>query len=430
MAARIGADMRAVGVHQGLAPVLDVVRDARWGRVEETIGEDPYLVGTIATAYVRGLESAGSRRDPQALRRLLGLEGRPQPRPGLDRPARARRRAAAAVRDGGARVRGALGHELRTPTSTACPSAADALAAHRAAARHLGLRRHRRRRLLRDRLPAPAARGRRGLGGCRRVGARRRHRRRAADRQDLLGPARRGRRGRTRRRGARRPGAAPRAAAEGRARPARRRLVARARCARGAATWARLPTTLRGSVDLDSAENRDSPARSPSRRVVLLRNDGLLPLPAAPQPRDHRRDRPERRRPLRRARLLLVPGTRGRAASRGADRHRAADPARRAPRRVPGRRPSCYVRGTIGRRRRDRRHPRGRRRGRRGRCRRARARRPGRPVRPRHERRGLRRRDPRAARRPAGAARRRAGRRARRPSSRCSPAAPTRSARP
>ncbi|MEU7373647.1 glycoside hydrolase family 3 N-terminal domain-containing protein [Streptomyces albidoflavus] len=59
MAAAIGRDLRSVGVHQGLAPVLDVVRDARWGRVEETIGEDPYLVGTVATAYVRGLESAG-----------------------------------------------------------------------------------------------------------------------------------------------------------------------------------------------------------------------------------------------------------------------------------------------------------------------------------------------------------------------------------
>lgn len=59
MAARIGSDMRAVGVHQGLAPVLDVVRDPRWGRVEETIGEDPYLIGTIATAYVQGLQSAG-----------------------------------------------------------------------------------------------------------------------------------------------------------------------------------------------------------------------------------------------------------------------------------------------------------------------------------------------------------------------------------
>ncbi|MER6071863.1 glycoside hydrolase family 3 N-terminal domain-containing protein [Streptomyces sp. NPDC001817] len=59
MARRIGHDLRASGVHQGLAPVLDVVRDPRWGRVEETIGEDPYLVGTIGTAYVRGLESAG-----------------------------------------------------------------------------------------------------------------------------------------------------------------------------------------------------------------------------------------------------------------------------------------------------------------------------------------------------------------------------------
>ncbi|MQY36651.1 Beta-glucosidase BoGH3B [Streptomyces sp. RB17] len=59
MAAAIGRDMRSVGVHQGLAPVLDVVRDARWGRVEETIGEDPYLVGSIGTAYVQGLQSTG-----------------------------------------------------------------------------------------------------------------------------------------------------------------------------------------------------------------------------------------------------------------------------------------------------------------------------------------------------------------------------------
>ncbi|MEU4150173.1 glycoside hydrolase family 3 N-terminal domain-containing protein [Streptomyces sp. NPDC026659] len=59
MGRRIGADLRSVGVHQGLAPVLDVARDLRWGRVEETIGEDPYLVGTVGAAYVRGLESAG-----------------------------------------------------------------------------------------------------------------------------------------------------------------------------------------------------------------------------------------------------------------------------------------------------------------------------------------------------------------------------------
>jgi beta-glucosidase len=59
MGSRIGRLMRDLGVHQGLAPVLDVARDLRWGRVEETIGEDPYLVGTIGSAYVRGLESAG-----------------------------------------------------------------------------------------------------------------------------------------------------------------------------------------------------------------------------------------------------------------------------------------------------------------------------------------------------------------------------------
>ena len=59
MGRAIGDDMRSVGVHQGLAPVLDVVRDYRWGRVEETLGEDPYLVGSIGAAYVRGLEDAG-----------------------------------------------------------------------------------------------------------------------------------------------------------------------------------------------------------------------------------------------------------------------------------------------------------------------------------------------------------------------------------
>jgi beta-glucosidase len=59
MAGRIGRSMRAAGVHQGLAPVLDVTRDYRWGRTEETIGEDPYLVGMVGAAYVRGLEGAG-----------------------------------------------------------------------------------------------------------------------------------------------------------------------------------------------------------------------------------------------------------------------------------------------------------------------------------------------------------------------------------
>ena len=47
--------MRA-GAHQGLAPVLDVCRDPRWGRLEETFGEDPYLVSRMGVAFVRGLQ--------------------------------------------------------------------------------------------------------------------------------------------------------------------------------------------------------------------------------------------------------------------------------------------------------------------------------------------------------------------------------------
>jgi beta-xylosidase len=59
MARAFGKNMHDVGIQQGLAPVLDVTRDPRWGRTEETIGEDPYLVGTIGTGYVLGLQSAG-----------------------------------------------------------------------------------------------------------------------------------------------------------------------------------------------------------------------------------------------------------------------------------------------------------------------------------------------------------------------------------
>ncbi len=53
----IREQMRAVGARHCLAPVLDVARDPRWGRVEETFGEEPFLVGTLGVAYVRGLQS-------------------------------------------------------------------------------------------------------------------------------------------------------------------------------------------------------------------------------------------------------------------------------------------------------------------------------------------------------------------------------------
>ncbi len=53
----IRTQMMAVGARHALAPVLDIARDPRWGRVEETYGEDPVLTGTIGTAYVQGLQS-------------------------------------------------------------------------------------------------------------------------------------------------------------------------------------------------------------------------------------------------------------------------------------------------------------------------------------------------------------------------------------
>ena len=57
----IRREAKQIGCHQGLAPVLDVSRDVRWGRTEETMGEDPYLVGILGTRYVRGLQ--GEKRE-------------------------------------------------------------------------------------------------------------------------------------------------------------------------------------------------------------------------------------------------------------------------------------------------------------------------------------------------------------------------------
>jgi len=52
----IGEEVYSAGSRQGLSPVLDVCRDARWGRTEETFGEDPYLTAVLSTAYVQGLQ--------------------------------------------------------------------------------------------------------------------------------------------------------------------------------------------------------------------------------------------------------------------------------------------------------------------------------------------------------------------------------------
>jgi beta-xylosidase len=56
MAGVMRRQMRAVGMLHALAPVMDVARDARWGRVTETYGEDPYLVGAMSVAFTRGMQ--------------------------------------------------------------------------------------------------------------------------------------------------------------------------------------------------------------------------------------------------------------------------------------------------------------------------------------------------------------------------------------
>ena len=59
--ATIGDEARMIGCQQALAPVLDIACDPRWGRMEETISEDPYLTGVLASRYIKGMQ--GPKRD-------------------------------------------------------------------------------------------------------------------------------------------------------------------------------------------------------------------------------------------------------------------------------------------------------------------------------------------------------------------------------
>ena len=59
MTAAEAAEARVMGISQFLSPVLDIARELRWGRVEETYGEDPYLIGEMATAFVNGAQKNG-----------------------------------------------------------------------------------------------------------------------------------------------------------------------------------------------------------------------------------------------------------------------------------------------------------------------------------------------------------------------------------
>jgi len=59
-------EVAATGVHWTFSPVLCIARDLRWGRIDETFGEDPFLIGELASAMVRGYQGRGLD-DPTAI---------------------------------------------------------------------------------------------------------------------------------------------------------------------------------------------------------------------------------------------------------------------------------------------------------------------------------------------------------------------------
>lgn len=83
----IADETRARGVHMVLSPVVDVARDPRWGRIEETFGEDPYLVGEMGVASVEGLTGTGTGRRLQpgkVMATLKHMTGHGQPESGTN----------------------------------------------------------------------------------------------------------------------------------------------------------------------------------------------------------------------------------------------------------------------------------------------------------------------------------------------------------
>lgn len=62
VAAAVATESRAMGIHHTFSPVVDVARDPRFGRIEETFGEDPHLVSRLGVAFIHGLQGRGDRR--------------------------------------------------------------------------------------------------------------------------------------------------------------------------------------------------------------------------------------------------------------------------------------------------------------------------------------------------------------------------------
>jgi beta-glucosidase len=80
-------EIRARGVSIALTPVVDVARDPRWGRIEETFGEDPYLVGEMGVAAIEGVQGTGRTRmlaPGKVFATLKHLTGHGQPESGTN----------------------------------------------------------------------------------------------------------------------------------------------------------------------------------------------------------------------------------------------------------------------------------------------------------------------------------------------------------
>jgi beta-glucosidase len=78
-------EARLRGTHQALTPVVDVARDPRWGRVEETYGEDPYLVSRLGIAAVRGFQGDAAFRDKKrVIATLKHFAAHGQPESGIN----------------------------------------------------------------------------------------------------------------------------------------------------------------------------------------------------------------------------------------------------------------------------------------------------------------------------------------------------------
>src|SRR5690349_11858836 len=79
------AEARARGIHQVLAPVVDIARDPRWGRIEETYGKDPYLAARMGVAAVHGFQGRDTKIGPgHVLATLKHMTGHGQPESGTN----------------------------------------------------------------------------------------------------------------------------------------------------------------------------------------------------------------------------------------------------------------------------------------------------------------------------------------------------------